>query len=40
MSANNSQQMLGMLNALVQPWNDAAADPTKAQQQVLDHSPL
>jgi len=35
MSAHNPQQMLGMLNALVQPWNDAVADPAKAQQQVL-----
>jgi len=35
MSAANPQQMLAMLNALVQPWNDAVADPAKAQQQVL-----
>jgi len=37
MSATNPQQMLAMLNALVQPWNDAIADPAKAQQQVLAH---
>jgi hypothetical protein len=24
-----------MLNALVQPWNDAVANPARAQQQVL-----
>ena len=35
MSATNPQQMLAMLNALVQPWNDAIADPAKAQQQVF-----
>ena len=35
MSATNPQQMLAMLNALVQPWNDAIADPPKAQQQLL-----
>ena len=35
MSATNPQQMLTMLNALVQPWNDAVADPVRAQQQVL-----
>jgi len=35
MSATNSQQMLAMLNALVQPWSDAIADPVRAQQQVL-----
>ncbi len=35
MSATNPQQMLAMLNALVQPWNDAVADPATAQQQVL-----
>jgi hypothetical protein len=35
MSATNPQQMLAMLNALVQPWNDAVADPAKVQQRVL-----
>ncbi len=35
MSANNPQQMLAMLNGLVQPWNDAIAQPAQAQQQVL-----
>ena len=35
MSATNPQQMLAMLNALVQPWSDAIADPVRAQQQVL-----
>ena len=35
MSATNPQQMLAMLNALVQPWNDAITDPARAQQQVV-----
>ena len=35
MSATNPQQMIGMLNALVQRWNDAVADPGTAQHQVL-----
>ena len=35
MSAQNPQQVLAMLNGLVQPWNDAIANPAPAQQQVL-----
>ena len=35
MSADNPQQMLAMLNALVQPWHAALADPAQAQLQVL-----
>jgi hypothetical protein len=35
MSTTNPPQMLAMLNALVQPWNDAVADPARAQRQVL-----
>ncbi|MDE3091702.1 MAG: GH3 auxin-responsive promoter family protein, partial [Chloroflexota bacterium] len=35
MAANNPQQMLAMLNALVQPWHAALADPAQAQLQVL-----
>ena len=35
MSAANPQQMLAMLNALVQPWHAALADPAQAQLQVL-----
>ena len=37
MSAQNPQQVLAMLNGLVQPWNDAIANPAPAQQQVLAH---
>ncbi len=35
MSATNPQQMLAMLNALVQPWHAALADPEQAQRNVL-----
>ncbi len=35
MATDNVQQMMGMLNGLVQPWQAALADPARAQQEVL-----